>query len=218
VLVQIYGVTTIEDAVDVDHLGPDTVGVVLDEGVDTWDSVDAETARRIVSAVTRARVVALSLSTDPQRILATAGMLGPDIVHLARAHRMDRAALDHVRTSIAPALLMLTVPVEGASSVRLAHRLCESADYLLLDTRHAESGIVGASGQTHDWRISAEIVRALEAPVILAGGLGPHNVRDAITQVQPFGVDSETRTSLDTDRRRKDLAKVEEFIALARAG
>jgi phosphoribosylanthranilate isomerase len=215
--VQIYGVTTIEDAVDVDHLGPDTVGVVLDEGVDTWDSVDAETARRIVSAVTRARVVALSLSTDPQRILATAGMLGPDIVHLARAHRMDRASLDHVRTSIEPARLMLTVPVEGASSVRLAHRLCESADYLLLDTRHAESGIVGASGQTYDWCISAEIVRALEAPVILAGGLGPHNVRDAISQVQPYGVDSETRTSLDTDRRRKDLALVEEFIALARA-
>jgi phosphoribosylanthranilate isomerase len=217
VLVQIYGITTIEDAVEVDHLGPDTIGVVLDEGIDTWDSVDAETARRIASVVTRARVVALSLSTDPERILATARTLEPDIVHLARAHRMDRGTLDRVRTWIQPAQLMLTVPVESASSVQLAHRLGVSGDYLLLDTRHAESGIVGASGQTHDWHVSAEIVRALEAPVILAGGLGPHNVRNAITQVQPYGVDSETRTSLDSDRRRKDMVKVEEFIALARA-
>jgi phosphoribosylanthranilate isomerase len=217
VLVQIYGITTVEDAVDVDHLEPDTIGIVLEEGVDTWDSVDADTARRIVSVVTRARVVALSLSTDPERILATARALDPHIVHLARAHRMDRAALHHVRRAIEPAQLMLTVPVEGAGSVRLAHRLGESADYLLLDTTHAESGIVGATGQTHDWRVSSEIVRALDAPVILAGGLGPHNVRDAITQVQPYVVDSETRTSLDTDRRRKDIAKVEAFIALARA-
>jgi phosphoribosylanthranilate isomerase len=217
VLVQIYGITTPEDAVDVDHLGPDTIGVVLDEGVDTWDSVDAETACRIASVVTRARVVALSLSTDPQRILATTRTLEPDIVHLARAHRMDRASLDRVRTSVEPAQLMLTVPVEGEGSVQLAHRLRGSADYLLLDTRHAESGIVGASGQTHDWRVSAEIVRAVEAPVILAGGLGPHNVQDAISLVRPYGVDSETRTSLDTDRRRKDMVKVEEFIALARA-
>jgi hypothetical protein len=42
-------------------------------------------------------------------------------------------------------------------------------------------------------------------------------VRDAITAVRPFGVDSETRTSLDTDRRRKDIAKVESFISLARS-
>jgi len=217
VLVQIYGITTIEDAVDVDHLEPDTLGIVLDEGIDTWDAVDADTARRIVSVVTRARVVALSLSTDPDRILETTRILDPDIVHLARAHLMDRAALDHVRTSIGPGQLMLTVPVEGAGSVSLARRLCESADYVLLDTTHSESGIVGASGQTHDWRVSAEIVRAIEAPVILAGGLGPHNVQDAITLVQPYGVDSETRTSLDVDRRRKDVAKVEEFIALARA-
>ena len=216
--VQIYGITTVEDAVDVDHLEPDTIGVVLDEGVDTWDSVDADTARMIASVVTRARVVALSLSSDPERILATARTLNPAILHLARAHDMERDALDHIRRAIEPAALMLTVPVEGAGSVPLARRLCESADYLLLDTRHSESGIVGATGLTHDWRVSAEIVRAVQTPAILAGGLGPHNIRDAIAGVKPFGVDSETRTSLESDRRRKDIAKVEEFIALAKAG
>jgi phosphoribosylanthranilate isomerase len=60
-------------------------------------------------------------------------------------------------------------------------------------------------------------VEALDTPVILAGGLGPDNVSNAISAVRPFGVDSETRTSLDVDRRQKDFAKVEAFIAAARA-
>ena len=217
VFVQIYGITTTEDAADVDRLGPDSIGVVLDEGIATWDSVDADMAHRIVSKVTRARIVALSLSTDPDRALATARLLGPDILHLARAHQMATAALERIRASIAPAQLMLTVPVQGPDSFSLADRLAAFADYLLLDTEHPETGIVGATGRTHDWAISAALVGALDVPVILAGGLGPQNVEDAISAVKPFGVDSETRTSMHAERRRKDMAKVEAFIDLARA-
>jgi phosphoribosylanthranilate isomerase len=218
VFVQIYGITTPEDASEVDRLGPDSIGVVLDEGVPTWDSVEEQTARLIISALSRARVVALSLSTDADRILATVGILEPHIVHLARAHLMTEEVLQRIRTSIDPARLMLTVPVDGPDAVLLARRMSGLADYLLLDTKHAQTGVVGATGQTHDWSISAAIVRELNTSVILAGGLGPDNVSDAIAEVSPFGVDSETHTSLDADRRRKDMAKVERFVALARAG
>ena len=216
-LVQIYGLTTPDDARDVDRLRPDTVGVVLDENLPTWDSVDADTARRIVSSVSHARVVALSLSTDPDRILATVRTLGPDIVHLARADAIDDATLQRIRAKVEPAQLLLTVPVDGPGALDTARRLSEVGDSLLLDTKHPDTGVVGATGHTHDWGISADIVNSLDITVVLAGGLGPENVRDAIAAVRPFGVDSETRTSQDEDRRRKDIAKVEEFISLARA-
>ena len=98
-----------------------------------------------------------------------------------------------------------------------ATRLAEFADYLLLDSSHPLTGIVGATGLVHDWDASARIVDRAQCPVILAGGLGPDNVADTIAQVRPAGVDSETRTSRDSDRRRKDLAKVERFIDQARA-
>ena len=214
-LVQIYGLTTPDDARDVDRLRPDTVGVVLDENLPTWDSVDADTARRIVSSVSHARVVALSLSTDPDRILATVRTLGPDIVHLARAQAIDEEALRRVRAAVSPAQLMLTVAVDGSGSVSAAERLAGYADYVLVDTKHPETGVVGASGRTHDWAVSAAIVQALDTPVILAGGLGPENVAEAIRAVGPGGVDSETRTSRDDDRRRKDLSKVEMFLTEA---
>jgi phosphoribosylanthranilate isomerase len=215
VFVQIYGVTTVEDAAAVDRLAPDSVGVVLDEGVTTWDSVDADTARAIVKALPDVRVAALSLSTDPDRILATVRTIGPDIVHLARAHLMDDATLQRIRAKVEPAKLLLTVPVDGPGAIDVARRLAEVADSLLLDTEHPETGVVGATGQTHDWSVSADIVNSLDITVVLAGGLSPENVRAAIAAVRPFGVDSETRTSRDDDRRRKDIAKVEAFIALA---
>jgi phosphoribosylanthranilate isomerase len=217
VFVQVYGITTAEDAAEVDRLRPDSVGVVLDEGVPTWDSVDADTARAIVTALPHVRVVALSLSTDPDRILATFKTIGPDIVHLARADAIDDATLQRIRAKIEPAQLMLTVPVVGPDAIDVARRLSEVGDCLLLDTKHPDTGVVGASGLTHDWSVSAHIVNTLDIPVVLAGGLGPENVRDAISAVRPFGVDSETRTSLESDRRRKDIAKVESFISLARS-
>jgi phosphoribosylanthranilate isomerase len=87
-LVQIYGLTVVSDAVAVDELGADLIGVVLDEGISTWDSVDEQTAREIAAVVTISRLVALSLSTDLIRIKAMADLLRPAVVHLARANLM----------------------------------------------------------------------------------------------------------------------------------
>ena len=108
VLTQIYGLTTVADARDVDRLCPDHVGVVVDEGKDAWDSVDEVTAVAIAGTVENARVVALSLSTDPERIRATTALLRPAVLHLARAHQMESETLARLRDQVAPSELMLT--------------------------------------------------------------------------------------------------------------
>jgi len=217
VLIQIYGITTAEDAEAVDGLGPDHIGVVLDEGIETWDSVDEATARAIAAKVRSARLVALSLSTDPARICRTADLLQPGIVHLAQAAEgMSPQAVARLRRHLAPVQVMVTIPVRTATDREVARRFEQSADYLLLDTAHPTTGVVGATGVTHDWSLSAAIAASVDAPVMLAGGLGPDNVLEAIRRVRPDGVDSETRTSRPDDRRRKDVDKVRSFIELAR--
>src|SRR5207253_2122278 len=128
--------------------------------------------------------IALSLSTDPNRIIATAALLNPSIVHLARAHQMPTATLDQLLEQLAPTQLMLTVPVQGETGFVEAARLADVADYLLLDSQHPLTGIVGATGLVHDWNVSARIVTSAQCPVILAGGLGPDNVAAAIAQVR----------------------------------
>jgi phosphoribosylanthranilate isomerase len=217
-LTQIYGVTTADDALAVDQLGPDHVGIVLDEGIPTWDNVDEATAQAIVQSIRNARVVALSLATTRERILATCQVMRPAIVHLARAYQMGSEALSQLRGDLEPTQLMLTVPVVGEESITEARRLAPLGDFLLLDSSHPSTGIVGATGLVHDWDLSERIVSCVGCPVFLAGGLGADNVADAIRRVRPAGVDSETRTSRVDDRRRKDLGLVEEFLATARAG
>jgi phosphoribosylanthranilate isomerase len=57
----------------------------------------------------------------------------------------------------------------------------------------------------------------VRSPVIIAGGLGPDNVVDAIRAVQPAGVDSKTKTDKDDGSHTKDLQKVRRFVARAKA-
>jgi phosphoribosylanthranilate isomerase len=66
------------------------------------------------------------------------------------------------------------------------------ADCLLLDSYRPSDRQIGALRVPHDWNwnISRRIVELIRTPVILAGGLGPDNVAQAINAVRPAGVDS----------------------------
>jgi phosphoribosylanthranilate isomerase len=218
VITQIYGITTPDDAAMVAALGPDHVGVVLDEGYGAWDAVTAREVPAIVRELAGVTVVGLSLSVDADEILRTVDVIGPRIAHVVRI--TDEWTPDEVgalRERLAPVQLMCTVGVRDERAIELARRFAPVCDYLLLDTAHPATGVVGATGVTHDWSVSARLVAAVDVPVVLAGGLGPGNVADAISAVRPAGVDSETNTSRPDDRRRKDRALVERFLALAGA-
>jgi phosphoribosylanthranilate isomerase len=149
VIVQIYGVTTVDDARLVADLGADHLGVVPESATeDTWDAVEPETATAILdtaAAAGMARVV-LSFATQREDAIDTASRYPCEYLHLARAEAMPRAELVALRESVT-AHLMLTVPVRDASAVATARTLAPLAgDALLLDTAHPRTGIVGASG------------------------------------------------------------------------
>ena len=69
---------------------------------------------------------------------------------------------------------------------------------------------------THDWEVSRRLVEYSPKPIILAGGLDPDNVRDAILQVGPAGVDA--HTGVEGADGRKSHALVTRFVAAARDG
>jgi phosphoribosylanthranilate isomerase len=111
---------------------------------------------------------------------------------------------------------MRSVPVFGEESVAIARSYVDVADFLLLDSYRPADKQIGALGLTHDWDISRRIVDLARIPVVLAGGLGPDNVAQAIRAVRPAGVDSKSRTDRDGSHA-KDLARVRRFYETARA-
>ncbi len=215
-ITQVYGLTTVDDASACMALGVDQLGVVLDEGLGAWDAVDLDTARAILAVAGDAGPrLALSLGTEPATVLATARATEPDILHVARTVAFTPDALAAIRADLGRVALMCTIPVVGVDAPTVAARYEPVADCLLLDSRDDASGVVGATGLVHDWDVSAAVVARVDVPVLLAGGLGPENVREAIAVVHPWGVDSETHTSRVDDRRRKDLDRVAAFVAAA---
>ncbi|MFF1925101.1 phosphoribosylanthranilate isomerase [Streptomyces sp. NPDC058221] len=87
-------------------------------------------------------------------------------------------------------------------------------DMYITDTFDPKTGAKGATGLTHDWSVSAELVRRSPKPLMMAGGLNPENVGAAIRAVKPAAVDA--HTGLEGSDGRKDREKVSVFIAEAR--
>lgn len=85
-------------------------------------------------------------------------------------------------------------------------------DAYLLDSRTAESP--GGTGKVCDWDAAAEFVGSTEKKVVLAGGLNPENVMDALERVKPWGVD--VSSGVESAEGRKDLILVQEFIERCR--
>lgn len=86
-------------------------------------------------------------------------------------------------------------------------------DRFLLDSYHPET--IGGTGKTCNWNQARELVQSLETPVLLAGGLTPDNVAEALETVAPWGVD--VSSGVETAPGAKDIAKVEAFIKACRA-
>jgi phosphoribosylanthranilate isomerase len=217
-IVQIYSMTSIADAVAAAEAGADLIGVVVAEPGVVPEGIDGETAGKILAAIRpRSRGIALSLSDDRDEICAMVDAVRPDIVHMA-AREIEPEDCAWIRRRVAPVRLLRAIAVRAGETIIEADTHQEIADYLMLDSGAKGLPFGGASGETHDWSVSRTIVQRSRIPVILAGGLTADNVAEAIAAVRPWGVDSFTHTDLVGQRGKKDLARVRAFIAAALRG
>lgn len=217
-IVQIYEVTTPEEARVLSAMGVDHIGVLVGDGSFPREQT-IDTVREIFSGIGSAsKASALSLSHDLDLIARIASALAPDILHLGAApQRISPVQLRKLKARFPEVSLMRSIPIIDESSVALARSYDGIADFLLLDSYKSGDLQIGALGVTHNWELDLRIIRSVRVPVIIAGGLGPENVRDAIHATRPAGVDSKTKTDRSDGSHTKDLRKVSEFVAAARS-
>jgi len=137
------------------------------------------------------------------------GTTGVQIVHPINPEESARLAM--LERSVRR---IQVIHVEGPEVLELIPAYAPHIDAFLLDSGrpNALAPVYGGTGEVHDWEISAAFVEASPRPVFLAGGLTADNVRAAIAQVQPIGVDlcSGVRTDgqLDPDKLAAFIAAV----------
>ncbi len=216
-ITQIYETQNFDEAKNLVEVGVDNIGVLVGKGKYPRE-LSPEQANGILQGVTgQAKKVVLSLSKNLKDIIEIINKTNLDILHLGTApESLSPDDVQTLKNQFPNLKVMRSIPVRNEGSVELAKQYDGIADYLLLDTQKKGDTQVGATGETHNWSVSKKIVESVTIPVILAGGLGPDNVAEAVSQVRPFGVDSKTKTD-KIGSHEKDIEKVREFVRIAKA-
>jgi phosphoribosylanthranilate isomerase len=218
-LVQIYEISSPEEAGALSNLGVDHIGVLVGDGSFPREQSIAR-AREIFAAIsqTPSRTSALSLSNDLDLIRKIGAELGPDILHLgASIDLLTPEDVIFLKEDFPGLKIMRSIPVLDFRSIEIARAYDRIADILLVDSHAPGDRQIGALGLTHDWALDRQIRESVSIPVIMAGGLGPENVIAAIDVVHPSGVDSKTKTDKSDGSHTKDLEKVRQFVERAKS-
>ena len=212
-LVKICGLTRVEDAMAACVAGADIIGVIVD--TPSLRSVSPDRAAEILGVAPKsvARVAGMT-PRDTVQAIRIAKELRPDYLQIPA--EMSKAELRGIRDAAGvPLIAVVAVPREGAKLEEVlarAKEVAEVADYALLDTTYA--GVRGGTGLTHDWGVSRAVRDAIDKPLILAGGLNPNNVAEAINAVRPHGVD--VTSGVESSFGNKDPALMRAFVQAAR--
>ena len=201
--VKICGITRKEDALLAAGLGADAIGIVnvreskrftsLEEAKGIFHSVPPFVSRVIVIAPANLDEVRRVEETGADHIQLH-GEESPEFVKEIR----ENSGLKIIKQ----------IPVVDENSIESARIYSKIADAILLDTK--VRGTMGGTGKTHDWSISRKIVESINKPVILAGGLNPDNVAEAIKGTGPYAVD--IASGVEAKPGIKDPEKVRRFI------
>jgi phosphoribosylanthranilate isomerase len=188
--VKICGITRVEDALVAEQAGADAIGVVVFSRGASGRTVDAKKALEVFDAVgpfTSTVAVSHTKSEDELRQIIA---LRPDAIQISHPFRFRED----------PGVRIIRVIGRGDP-------LPEDCDAVIVDDSHGK-------GQEFDPAYARETVKRSALPVILAGGLTPENVREAIATIRPYAVD--VASGVEQAPGIKDAKKVRAFIAACR--
>lgn len=198
VRVKICGITRLEDALLAASLGADALGFNLWPG--SKRHVDADAARAIVDRLPPlVTAVGVFVDQPPTTVMALAAAAGVQVVQL---HGDE--SWEDVNGYPIPALKALRLA--GPESLADLHRYRVRG--FLLD---APSPGYGGSGARCDWALARQV--AAQVPVLLAGGLTPENVAEAVRTVRPWAVD--VASGVESAPGVKDPDKLRRFLERA---
>lgn len=197
--VKVCGITNLEDALLAVAVGADAVGFVM---APSRRQVAAEAVKDIVKRLPKEVLpVAVVRDEAPQRVIDLALATGVGAVQLHGSETVDDVAF------IRSKLPLVVIKAFVAGSPALARAESYRAHAVLLDAPSP------GSGKVFDWRLVDGVPDRVRA--ILAGGLRPDNVAEAIEAVHPWGVD--VASGVESSPGVKDPAKVRAFVGRAKA-
>jgi phosphoribosylanthranilate isomerase len=204
--VKICCIASVDEAWLAVRAGASALGLVSEmpsgPGVIPWETI-AQVARAVPPPVA---TFLLTSSQNASEIIAQQRRCGTTTVQIC--DRLSSGSYAELRRGMPGIGIVQVVHVRDESSLDEAVDVAHHVDALLLDSGNQSLAVkeLGGTGRVHDWRLSARIREAIGVPLFLAGGLRTDNVRDAVRDVAPFGLDlcSGVRTNGALDEVKLD--------------
>jgi phosphoribosylanthranilate isomerase len=201
--VKICGITSRNDLELAVRAGADAIGLIVDVDVETSREIDPDLAVELARATPPlVTTVLVTMPDTPETTVELASRIQPDVVQIHGASTPGDLA--YLSANLDGDVIKAVSPGEAETYETVA-------DALLVDSLD-ETG-AGGTGKTHDWDRTRELVEKLSAPVVLAGGLTPENVAEAVETVRPFAVD--VASGVEAKAGRKDADAVASFVRRA---
>jgi phosphoribosylanthranilate isomerase len=224
-IIQIYGINSAEEALEVIKAGANYIGIFPQQKIPGAKNIPGMVSEEVTFEILdvtkgKAKRVVIVLNDDLEYYYQCAEKFEPDILHISGNVIYATKDISNKIKSMVPGILIeQAVGIIGEQSIDIAKERAQYADILLLDTVAKNGESIGATGGIHDWRIDRQIIESVNIPVIVAGGLSHENVADAIKATNPAGVDSFTKTSkiLPDGRMCKDIERVKKFCDIAKS-
>ncbi|MCM1050258.1 MAG: phosphoribosylanthranilate isomerase [Clostridiales bacterium] len=194
--IKICGLQSEEDIAYVNELKPDYIGFVFLKGRRRY--ITPEHAAHLRELLIPSIISVGVFVNEP--IESVAALLENETIQIAQLHGDEDAAYANELKCLCGKPIIKAFIIKSEDDIKKA--LAYPADYLLLD-----NGL--GTGEVFDW----SLVRDIDKPFFLAGGLNPANVKAAIDITKPYGVD--TSSGVETEYR-KDYNKIKEFIKVVR--
>jgi phosphoribosylanthranilate isomerase len=195
--VKICGITRAQDAIKAVEFGADAIGLVFYAKSPRAVSIDE--ARAIIQKIPPfVSIVGLFVDPSPKDVAAVLHRVSLDLLQF-HGDELPSECSAYGKPYIKAIKIR-----EGVDIAAQVNRYA-TARGILLDTYDPK--LPGGTGRVFDWSV---IPKGLSKPIILAGGLTPENVWQAITKVRPFAVD--VSGGVEADKGIKDIEKLAAFM------
>jgi len=214
-IVKICANKSIHDAKMCIEAGADIAGILVGQAHSSEDFVDPVTASKIAQYCKgKIEVAVVTHLKDAKSIVNICRTVGNSVLQLHSD--IDENEVEKIVGALPQMKLIRLVQVTPEGEILTDIDSVRYADCFIIDSCNRLTDQVGGTGLTHDWNIDRKVVMTVRKPVIIAGGLTPDNVAEAIKISRPAGVD--VNSGCKNEKGIKDRNKVISFVRNAKKG
>ena len=146
--------------------------------------------------------------TSADEIIELTKFIGNNVIQLHSDIAEDE--VEKIAKALPSVKLVRLIHISQDGEIVTDYKKMKYADFYLLDSFNLKTNQVGGTGLTYDWYKSNELIKRLNKPTFLAGGLNSENVAEAIRIAKPYGVD--VNSGCKNENGVKDAKKVKQFV------